>query len=44
MAIIDVLAAGVAHRHQDVTKLNLRRIRTSLMWAQTDTGPKPIGD
>ena len=44
MAIIDVLAAGVAHRHQDAAKLNLRRIRTSLLSVVHDTGPKPIGD
>ena len=44
MAIIDVLAAGVAHRHQETTKLNLRRIRTSLLSVEHHTGPKPIGD
>ena len=44
MAIVDVLATGVAHRHQEITKLNLRRIRTSLLWVHQDTGLTLIGD
>lgn len=44
MAIIDVLAAGVARRHPNDVKEYLRRIRMSLVPLSDDTGPKPIGD
>lgn len=43
-AIIDVLAAGTAQKRPKRVKEYLRRIRTSLVSLQTDTGPKPIGD
>lgn len=44
MAIIDVLAMGVAQTRPDVVKENLRRIRTTLLPLTADDGPKPIGD
>lgn len=44
MAIVDVLAAGVARQHPERVKEYLRRIRTSLVSLSEDTGPKPIGD
>lgn len=44
MAIIDVLAAGVAHKRPDDVRETLRRIRMSLIGLSKDTGPKPIGD
>ena len=44
MAIIDVLAAGAAHKRPERVKEYLRRIRTSLVSLSDDTGPKPIGD
>ncbi len=44
MAIIDVLAAGTAHKRPERVKEYLRRIRTSLVSLSADTGPKPIGD
>lgn len=44
VAIVDVLAAGVARKRPDRVKEYLRRIRTSLVSLSNDTGPKPIGD
>lgn len=44
MAIVDVLAAGTAHRRPERVKEYLRRIRTSLVPLSKDVGPKPIGD
>ncbi|MFT5895537.1 MAG: RpiR family carbohydrate utilization transcriptional regulator [bacterium] len=44
MAIVDVLAAGVARKHPERVKEYLRRIRTSLVNLSKDTSPKPIGD
>ena len=44
MAIVDVLAAGVARQRPERVKEYLRRIRTSLVSLSKDTGPKPIGD
>jgi len=44
MAIVDILAAGVARNRPEKVKENLRRIRTSLVSLSKDTGPKPIGD
>ncbi len=44
MAILDVLAAGVARNRPERVKEYLRRIRTSLVTLSKDTGPKPIGD
>lgn len=44
MAIIDVLATGVARTRPEIVKENLRRIRTSLAPLSKDSGPKPIGD
>ena len=44
MAIIDVLATGVARTRPEAVKENLRRIRTSLAPLSKDSGPKPIGD
>jgi len=44
MAIVDVLAAGVARKRPAKVKEYLRRIRTSLVSLSKDTGPKPIGD
>lgn len=44
MAIVDVLAAGVARKHPERVKEYLRRIRTSLVSLSKDTSPKPIGD
>ncbi len=44
MAIIDVLATGVARTRPEIVKENLRRIRTSLAPLSKDVGPKPIGD
>lgn len=44
MAIIDVLATGVAETRPESVKENLRRIRTTLLPLAEDVGPKPIGD
>jgi len=44
MAIVDVLAAGVARNQPETVKEYLRRIRSSLVSVSKDTGPKPIGD
>ena len=44
MAIIDILATGVARARPETTRENLRRIRTSLVAVSQDTGPGPIGD
>ena len=44
MAIVDVLASGVARQRPERVKEYLRRIRTSLVSLSKDTGPKPIGD
>lgn len=44
MAIIDVLATGVAKTRPEIVKENLRRIRTTLIPLSSDIGPKPIGD
>ena len=44
MAIIDVLAAGVARKNPDNVREKLRRIRMSLINLSGDTDPKPIGD
>lgn len=44
LAIVDVLAAGVARTRPDTVKENLRRIRTSMMPLSVDGGPRPIGD
>ncbi len=44
MAIIDVLAAGVARKHPEQVTEYLRRVRTSLSKLSDDISPKPIGD
>jgi DNA-binding MurR/RpiR family transcriptional regulator len=44
MAIIDVLAAGVARKSPEDVRETLRRIRTSLLNLTDNTEPKPIGD
>ncbi len=44
IAIVDVLAAGVARKRPELAKEYLRRIRTSLISLSDDVGPKPIGD
>ncbi len=44
MAIVDVLATGVAETRPEIVKENLRRIRTTLLPLAEDVGPKPIGD
>lgn len=44
IAILDVLAAGVARKRPKRVKEYLRRIRTALVALSDDTGPKPIGD
>lgn len=44
MAIIDVLASGVARNKPDLVRENLRRVRTSLVPLSKDVGPKPVGD
>ena len=44
LAVIDVLAAGVARRLPDETRESLRRIRSSLVALHKNTGPQPIGD
>lgn len=44
MAIIDVLATGVAEIRPELVKENLRRIRTTLVKLTDDVSPKPIGD
>jgi len=44
MAVLDVLATGVARQNPEHAKENLRRIRTSLLAISPDTGPQPIGD
>lgn len=44
MAIIDVVAAGVARKSPDSVRETLRRIRMSLVSLSVDIDPKPIGD
>ena len=44
MAVLDVLAAGVARKRPDTVRETLRRIRTSLIPLNKDSDPKPIGD
>lgn len=44
MAIIDVLATGVAETRPELAKENLRRIRTTLVKLTKDVGPRPVGD
>lgn len=44
MAIMDILAAGVARTRPEKTHENLRRIRSSLVAISHDTRPGPIGD
>lgn len=44
IAIIDVLAAGVARKRPDEVKEYLRRIRTSMVSLTQDIAPNPIGD
>lgn len=44
LAVLDVIATGVARAHPDRVKRNLRRIRTSLVQVSQKTGPSPIGD
>lgn len=44
MAIIDVIAAGVARQRPEEVKELLRRIRTSLVPLARDSKPRPIGD
>lgn len=44
LAVIDILAAGVARKLPDETKESLRRIRSSLVALHKNTGPQPIGD
>lgn len=44
MCVVDVLAAGVAHKRPEIAREKLRRIRTSLLPLSIDLGPKPIGD
>lgn len=44
MAIIDILAMGVAQTRPEIVKENLRRIRTTLLPLSVDSDPKPIGD
>ncbi|WP_020592110.1 MurR/RpiR family transcriptional regulator [Kiloniella laminariae] len=44
LAIIDVLAAGVARKLPEQAKEKLRRIRSSLVALHKSTDPQPIGD
>ena len=44
LAVIDVLAAGVARKLPQATKESLRRNRSSLVALHKNTGPQPIGD
>ena len=44
LALIDILATGVARKRGEPTKENLRRIRTSMLHVDRDTTPAPIGD
>ena len=44
MAIIDVLANGVAQNRPETAKENLRRIRTTLLSLTDNVEPAPIGD
>lgn len=44
IAIIDVLATGVARARSEIVKEKLRRIRSSLAPLSKDVGPKPVGD
>ncbi len=43
-AIIDVLATGVARGRPNMSRENLRRIRSSLTALHNQTGPQPVGD
>ena len=43
-AVLDVLAAGVARARADLSRENLRRIRTSFVQFNAETSPTPIGD
>lgn len=44
MAIMDILATGVARTRPEQTRETLRRIRSSLVAVSQDTRPNPIGD
>ena len=44
MAVLDILAMGVARTRPEQTRETLRRIRSSLVALSKDTRPNPIGD
>lgn len=44
LALIDILATGVARKRGEPAKEKLRRIRTSMLHVDRNTTPAPIGD
>lgn len=44
IAVLDILASGVARTRPEKTRETLRRIRSSLVAVSKDTRPNPIGD